>query len=192
MDAAAYAALLAALDPAAAVSQGAEATIYRVPAGDATVTVKRRFPKAYRDPALDRSLNRRRVRNEARMLRRLEALDVRAPRLLHTEGLDIVMETVEGTTLKAFIDAAWADGAYPPATAEALRRVGAAVARLHNAKITHGDLTSSNFLVDAAGGVAVIDFGLSAMSSTVEDMAVDFYVLERALLCTHHRADELV
>ena len=51
------------------------------------------------------------------------------------------------------------------------RCVGSSVALLHNAGITHGDLTSSNFIVQqaadacpahpASGSVFIIDFGLS-------------------------------
>jgi TP53 regulating kinase-like protein len=38
----------------------------------------------------------------------------------------------------------------------------------------------------------LIDFGLSFMSNSVEDKAVDLYVLERALLATHPGATEFV
>ena len=38
----------------------------------------------------------------------------------------------------------------------------------------------------------LIDLGLSTVSSTVEDQAVDMYVLERAFVSTHPSAPELV
>ena len=37
----------------------------------------------------------------------------------------------------------------------------------------------------AAARQALIDFGLSSMSATIEDMGVDLYVMERAILSTH-------
>lgn len=57
----------------------------------------------------------------------------------------------------------------------------------------HGDLTTSNMLLktprdndeQTLNVVYFIDFGLSFISSSFEDKAVDLYVLERALLSTH-------
>lgn len=77
--------------------------------------------------------------------------------------------------------------------------IGKCVAELHNLGIIHGDLTTSNLLIlprdDAdkhQGGdiqdthiIIPIDFGLSTGSEHPEEMAVDFYVLERALLTAH-------
>lgn len=41
------------------------------------------------------------------------------------------------------------------------------------------------------GQVVLIDFGLGAVSTSDEDMAVDLYVLERAFVSTHPRAEAL-
>ncbi len=38
----------------------------------------------------------------------------------------------------------------------------------------------------------MIDFGLSYISSLVEDKGVDLYVLERAFLSTHPNSEQLV
>ncbi|KAK4463458.1 EKC/KEOPS complex subunit BUD32 [Cladorrhinum samala] len=89
-----------------------------------------------------------------------------------------------------------------------MRRIGLAVGRLHNlAGVVHGDLTTSNMMLrppldggDAAQGkagkalegeVVLIDFGLATQSQSDEDRAVDLYVLERAFLSTHPRAERL-
>ncbi len=67
------------------------------------------------------------------------------------------------------------------------------VAQLHNHNFIHGDLTTSNFLVEAAtGDLVLIDFGLTVVSSSAEDMGVDLYVLERAFISTHVAAKDLV
>ncbi|KAH7826111.1 putative protein kinase [Monocercomonoides exilis] len=76
--------------------------------------------------------------------------------------------------------------------------IGCTIARLHAAGIVHGDLTTSNMLIKMLSEedkdkdlhlqkacVYFIDFGLSYSSSSVEDQAVDLYVLERAILATH-------
>ncbi|KAL9946022.1 hypothetical protein D7B24_007565 [Verticillium nonalfalfae] len=97
-----------------------------------------------------------------------------------------------------------------------MRKVGAAVGRLHKSGIIHGDLTTSNMMLrppvqpatataatgaeigpeageDCAlqGDVVLIDFGLAYQNSMDEDRAVDLYVLERAYGSTHPRAESL-
>jgi TP53 regulating kinase-like protein len=60
------------------------------------------------------------------------------------------------------------------------------VADLHLNDMIHGDLTTSNFLLQQSSGrVFLIDFGLAGQSSSAEDKAVDLYVLERAVRATH-------
>jgi Kae1-associated kinase Bud32 len=88
---------------------------------------------------------------------------------------------------------------------KAAYEIGATIARMHNAKIVHGDLTTSNILLrnpDIPDGVSVnewkpdvvlIDFGLSSTSiRSHEDRAVDVYVLERAFVTTHVGSEDLV
>ena len=67
------------------------------------------------------------------------------------------------------------------------------VAKLHNHNYIHGDLTTSNFMIeDGTGDLVLLDFGLTTVSSSAEDMGVDLYVLERAFLSLHDPAAELV
>ncbi|KAH8919431.1 hypothetical protein BT69DRAFT_1353117 [Atractiella rhizophila] len=92
---------------------------------------------------------------------------------------------------------------------ELMRLVGSQIAKLHLVDMIHGDLTTSNMMVRLHNGssstktsstpsapgskveLVLIDFGLSSHSSSVEDKAVDLYVLERAFLSTHPDAVEL-
>lgn len=62
--------------------------------------------------------------------------------------------------------------------------IGEIIGRLHASNIIHGDLTTSNIIIRGEEPV-LIDFGLACVSSSIEDRAVDLYVLERALLSTH-------
>eukprot|EP00184_Porphyridium_aerugineum_P001197 CAMPEP_0184696360 /NCGR_PEP_ID=MMETSP0313-20130426/3688_1 /TAXON_ID=2792 /ORGANISM="Porphyridium aerugineum, Strain SAG 1380-2" /LENGTH=369 /DNA_ID=CAMNT_0027154979 /DNA_START=313 /DNA_END=1422 /DNA_ORIENTATION=- len=73
--------------------------------------------------------------------------------------------------------------------------VGAKVAELHRGDIIHGDLTTSNIMIQKINNtessklsefeLAFIDFGLSTISTMDEDRAVDLYVLERAIESAH-------
>ena len=67
------------------------------------------------------------------------------------------------------------------------------MARLHNHNQIHGDLTPSNFIIEKeTGDLVLIDFGLTTVSTSPEDMGVDLYVLERAIISTHVQAKDLV
>lgn len=92
-----------------------------------------------------------------------------------------------------------------------MRRVGAAVGKMHAIGVIHGDLTTSNLMLrpvrrdglhgEATGNgeatalldgeIVLIDFGLASQSTQDEDRAVDLYVLERAFGSTHPRAESL-
>ena len=67
-----------------------------------------------------------------------------------------------------------------------MRQIGAALAKMHDGGLIHGDLTTSNIMLrDSDSHVVFIDFGLAYLSNVPEDKGVDLYVLERALASTH-------
>lgn len=75
-------------------------------------------------------------------------------------------------------------------------KIGKGIGAMHDADIIHGDLTSSNMIVselnDGEREITFIDFGLGMMKATIEDKAVDLYVLERAFISTHPDSESLV
>ncbi|KAJ1879457.1 TP53 regulating kinase, partial [Coemansia sp. S17] len=62
---------------------------------------------------------------------------------------------------------------------------------MHSFDIIHGDLTTSNMILDNSNRLVLIDFGLSQISTSTEDKAVDLYVLERAFISTHPNSERL-
>lgn len=98
------------------------------------------------------------------------------------------------------------------------KEIGRTVAKLHSAKVVHGDLTTSNMMIrmksntndaldihsilmekllsntdhDINIEIVIIDFGLGKMQANVEDMAVDLYVLERAYASTHPNMESIM
>ncbi|CAO3697125.1 unnamed protein product [Umbelopsis ramanniana] len=68
--------------------------------------------------------------------------------------------------------------------------IGAALAKMHDVDVVHGDLTTSNLMLrDDNQSLVIIDFGLSYVSKLPEDKAVDLYVLERAFSSTHPKTE---
>ncbi|KAL7714684.1 non-specific serine/threonine protein kinase [Entamoeba marina] len=186
-----YKQLLQSFDSYNLISQGAEAELYTIPNSTPPLMIKRRFPKSYRTPSLDKSMNRRRVRNEVRTLQRFKELNLPCPKFYFTQNLDIIMEYIDGNSLKSFIDKEFNGTTYSDATFKVVSSLGRILGEMHSKGFCHGDLTTSNFMVTSSNEIVIIDFGLSNQSETIEDMAVDLYVLERALLCTHHNAEQL-
>ncbi|TBU02848.1 Bud32-like protein kinase [Hamiltosporidium magnivora] len=63
-------------------------------------------------------------------------------------------------------------------------RLGETIQKMHKLNIIHGDLTTSNFILKKED-LYIIDFGLSYFSTKEEDKAVDLYLFEKAIRCTH-------
>ena len=95
------------------------------------------------------------------------------------ENNRIVMAEIAGVRVKDALQ----DGA---ADSEAIcEKIGEIAGRLHANDIVHGDLTTSNMLLDG-NRVVLIDFSLGQKSSQTEDKGVDMHLLEEAFLSAHH------
>jgi TP53 regulating kinase-like protein len=191
------------LDPYGAelIQQGAEARIYKGTFLSLPCIIKQRFPKAYRHPLLDQKLLSRRHTQEARSILRCSKVGIDVPTLYHVDSTShtLIMEHIAGHTVKHTLAALQrqqeeegrrgGEGRGEEVEREIMEvaeKVGAAIGRLHEADVIHGDLTTSNMILrDGTHSLALIDFGLSYTCKVAEDKAVDLYVLERAFLSTH-------
>jgi TP53 regulating kinase-like protein len=168
------------------IAQGAEARVYRAENGD---LCKERFKKRYRHPTLDAKLSKTRHNKEVKCMAKALEAGVPVPKVLRADkdALTIHMEFIPGDMIKAVF-------ARPTTTDEEKCAIGAtfgaAIAKLHSAGMVHGDLTTSNAIMRARDNVLVlIDFGLAGSTKSVEDFAVDLYVLQRALLSAHPNSE---
>jgi TP53 regulating kinase-like protein len=136
---------------------------------------KTRLKKSYRIDEIDNLLRRQRTKREAKLLAEACRQGVAVPRVLEEQAYDIILEKIDGAMVKEVLDK----------NANSLcRKIGESVARLHSAGIIHGDLTTSNMLVNN-NGLYLIDFGLGFMSQKPEDKATDLHVLHETLASTH-------
>jgi N6-L-threonylcarbamoyladenine synthase/protein kinase Bud32 len=144
-------------------TRGAEATVEF----DGDRVVKTRVAKSYRHPALDERLRRERTRAEARLTSEARRTGVPTP-LVHD------IDPAEARIVFGRVGDRDLADALTPARA---RQVGEYLARLHDAGVVHGDPTTRNVRVDAAGErLWLVDFGLGAHSGHVEDHAMDLHV----------------
>lgn len=212
------------------LTQGAEAHLYKTVSLDPSIpaALKIRPSKPYRHPILDRRLTRQRIIQEARCLVKLVREGVNVPAVLALDwegdgseesgwgGAWLLMEWIEGPVVRLVLEK-WE--AWMKQNRESLdqtqlereearvqgllRRIGTTIGGLHKAGVVHGDLTTSNLMLQASavstengptgismeGDVFLIDFGLASQSTQDEDRAVDLYVLERAIGSTHPRSE---
>lgn len=132
---------------------------------------KKRIAKRYRQAILDHKLIAERTRAEARILSLARKSGVPTPILRDVTGDTLVMERISGPLLRADL------------SPETLESAGKTVGLLHHAGIVHGDLTTGNMMI-RDGRCVLIDFGLSSVSSELENRGVDIHVLFQTLEST--------
>ncbi|KAJ3155215.1 TP53 regulating kinase [Geranomyces variabilis] len=173
------------------IKQGAEARVYTMPFAGRPAIVKERFRKAYRHPTLDEKLTSRRVVQEARCLHRMRRAGVDTPTvyLVDVKASTIYMEFIDGISVRDHIVATSPMSQQDESVLAT--KIAKSLGVMHDEDIVHGDLTTSNMMMRAGDipSLVLIDFGLSFVSTLVEDKAVDLYVLERALSSTHPDTD---
>jgi Kae1-associated kinase Bud32 len=166
---------------------GAEARLDSATWMNRSVVLKQRVVKSYRHPTLDKSLQTFRIRNEVRLMLEARRAGVPVPIIYSVDLADnrIVMEEIPGMRVKDALES------LPSEKAEGVcRRIGEIAARLHTNDIVHGDLTTSNMLLDD-DRIVVIDFSLGSKTSEIEDKGVDMHLLEEAFHSAHYRRSEL-
>ena len=163
------------------LATGAEGSVRITDFFGRPAVAKIRSPKKYRVPELDSSIRSKRTRAEARLLREARGAGVRTPVVYlvdPTEGL-IVMERIAGPTVKEYLDA------HPENAEKICGQIGRDLAHLHDARVAHGDLTTSNMIVCPDGKICFIDFSMGSYPADDEAVGVDVRLLERAFASAH-------
>lgn len=193
--------------PLTVVSQGAEALVFKTDkhpytdspslANRTHYIVKYRPPKPYRHPKIDASLTKNRTIGEVKFMAKLARVGLSAPAVILADfpngiiWMEYVGNELANGEVSSFKNHLWyleKNASHEECVDESVKeicsKVGALIGRLHMNDMIHGDLTSSNIILQDNDAV-LIDFGLSSYSGLPEDKAVDLYVLERAILSTH-------
>lgn len=93
----------------------------------------------------------------------------------------ISMPFIDGKKLSIHLDK------FPPAKQKSiLKQIGKDIAKLHKENIIHGDLTTSNMILQK-DKIFLIDFGLGYFNGKYEDKAVDIHLLKQALEAKHFK-----
>ncbi|XP_075164016.1 TP53 regulating kinase [Haematobia irritans] len=178
------------------LKQGAEGRLFLGDFKGQKCLVKERFVKKYRHHDLDTQISRQRMKAEAKAAGRCQSAGILAPKIYHMDLAErkLYMEYFDkALTAKQFIQKVVAEKDEPEEVLKTFcTRVGCLIGKIHANNIIHGDLTTSNILINPKEedifqdyDIIFIDFGLSHYNQGTEDKGVDLYVLERALLSTH-------
>ncbi|KAI4370349.1 hypothetical protein MLD38_018709 [Melastoma candidum] len=177
------------------VKQGAEARVFESSFVGRRCIIKERFSKKYRHPSLDAKLTLKRLNAEARCMTKARRLGVTTPLLYAVDPMlhTLTFEYVDGPSVKDLFLEFGVHGVVEERLDDVAAQIGDAIAKLHDGGLVHGDLTTSNMLIQSSTNrLVLIDFGLSFTSTLPEDKAVDLYVLERALLSMHSSCGDVM
>jgi TP53 regulating kinase and related kinases len=155
------------------IKRGAEADIYIVEWDSKKAASKVRSSKSYRHPELDSTIRTHRTIHEASFMSAAKSAGVMTPfvHFVDPANAEIIMEFVEGQNAR---DALTPDICY---------KIVSCAALLHTSNIIHGDLTTSNFVMNRK--LVLLDFGLSYYSERTEDMATDIRLIKEVFTSAH-------
>ena len=158
------------------IQQGAEAIIVL----EKNNVIKKRERKSYRIQEIDEKLRKTRTKRETNLLEKA-SLIINSPKPLPNKNkFEIKMPYIKGKKLSEHLDK------LPNKLAqETCKKIGQSIAKLHDNNIIHGDLTTSNIILDKNNNIWFIDFGLGFNSIREEDKAVDLHLLKQALEAKH-------
>lgn len=159
------------------IQRGAEAVLIQ----KGNLVLKRRIAKGYRLKELDEKLRKTRTRGEVKILEKALKLGINVPHVekVNEKEKEIDMEFISGLKLSESLDEMknWK---------EVCLEIGKNIAKLHDAGIIHGDLTTSNMIWnEKERKIYFIDFGLGFHSNSAEDKAVDLHLIKQALEAKH-------
>ena len=158
--------------------RGAEAILYL----EDKNLVKERISKSYRHKTIDINKRKYPTRREFKLLLKAQkvGLNVPEPLLVDENEMKVIMQYITGDVLKQTLDN------YPKEKREKVAiEIGKQTAKMHDNHIIHGDLTTSNMILNKK--VYFIDFGLGSISPKEEDKAVDIHLLKQALESKHYK-----
>ncbi|XP_059147700.1 EKC/KEOPS complex subunit TP53RK-like [Physella acuta] len=179
------------------LKQGAEAKLYSYDFYGKPCIIKERFKKKYRHDILDSSLTEQRIKAEVRANFRCRMAGILTPTIFMVNFKDsiIYMEKILSsiTVREHILNIQSTDKLTANEKLHTVaEKIGKILSKLHSNNIIHGDLTTSNMLLQGDSSdprLYVIDFGLSSFEDSAESKGADLYVIERAFLSSHPNSE---
>jgi len=175
------------VDSQTLLKKGAEASLFLASWHGRKVIIKARFPKKYRPAELDAKIRSYRTAHEPQLIHEAKKAGVPTPTIFLVDLKDavITMEFVEGKQVKQILARV-----SKKEKQELCVRIGELVGKMHRQGVIHGDLTTSNMILNGEGKVFLVDFGLGEKNMELEARGVDLHLMKRALQSTHYQFAE--
>jgi TP53 regulating kinase-like protein len=169
------------------LKKGAEASLFLASWHGRRVIVKARFPKKYRPAELDAKIRSYRTAHEPQLMHEAKKAGVPTPVIFLVDMKDaaITMEFVEGKQVKQVLA-----NVSKKERQELCAKVGTLIGKMHRRGVIHGDLTTSNMILNGEGKIFLVDFGLGEKNTELEARGVDLHLMKRALQSTHYKFAE--
>jgi TP53 regulating kinase-like protein len=165
------------------LKKGAEASLFIAEQHGLKVVIKERIPKKYRPPALDKHIRTYRTVHEPQLMHQAKAAGVPTPLIymVNIPEASITMQYIKGQQIKQVLNSVSEKRRDKLCSA-----IGQLIGKLHSQGLIHGDLTTSNMILNGEGKIYFVDFGLGEKNCEIEAQGVDLHLLKRALQSTHY------
>ncbi len=159
------------------LKKGAEGDVFLTSWNSKKSIFKSRKKKDFRNPQLDLKIRKQRTIKESEIISFVKSLGVRVPLIYFVNSKDctITMQYIPGKLVRDL-----SKNKIISCCAE----IGHIVGKLHKNGIMHGDLTTSNFILNN-DKIFLIDFGLSIKTEKLEDFAIDLRLFKEILNSAH-------
>ena len=159
---------------------GAEAEVISGSWHGRDAVLKKRRPRGWRHPDLDKTLTMRRMTNEVKLTIWLARMGAPVPAIwdVDIQEATIIMERIEGKPLIDILK----DKEYDE---ELLIKVGKSIRELHRNAVNHGDLSTNNILITEDNDAMLIDLGLATREYELEGFGIDLHVLHEIFRASH-------
>lgn len=166
------------------IKKGAEASLFLTDWHGKKVIIKKRLPKKYRLPQLDKQLRVYRTIHEPQLMNEAKKAGVPTPIIffVNIKTATIIMDFIKGKQIKQLLNQTSVNE-----RKQLCFKIGKLIGKLHRYGIIHGDLTTSNMIQDSEGKIFFLDFGLGEKNKELESRGVDLHLIKQTLLSTHHK-----
>jgi TP53 regulating kinase and related kinases len=159
------------------IKKGAEADIYLTTWNGRKSILKVRKRKEYRNEILDSRIRTLRTTREAKMISEVKSFGVNTPLVYFVDQnkFKIYLQFVPGELVRDLPN---------KMIIKTCEKIGKIIGTLHKNGIMHGDVTTSNFILES-DKLTILDFGLAQRTERIEDHAIDLRLFKEVLNSAH-------
>ena len=164
------------------INRGAEADVYSTVWNKNKAILKIRKKKSYRNSSLDQKIRKQRTIRESQIISQVKSFGISTPLIyfMDVSKCSILMQKIDGKVVRDLKD---------NDIVKICGEIGRIVGLMHKNGIMHGDLTTSNFIVDKEK-LFLIDFGLASRTEKPDDHAIDLRLFKEILNSAHAKVIE--